>query len=759
MKLASGVLVLVILAGSFVAWALFRTPGHPPAPSPLPSSDSSPTAIPIRFGDGFVDDGGYPLAFSFTPEVADRRSLTELRESIRARVPRGRQAIAEQAREPGADRTTLAISAALLSLYDGDFLDAEARLTAVADDSTLSPELRANALALRGLAAMRRGEVANCVACVGPSSCIFPIAREAVHPFPDGVRQAVHDFIAYLRVRPDDVGVKWLLGIAAMALGDFPDAIPPEFRLPTELYQGPTSTEGRFRNIAQRVGLGARGPNMLGGSVFDDFTGDRLPDLFIGSIDAELEPSLFVNRGDGTFEDRSLSLGLGGQGTSANARHADFDNDGRLDLLILRGAWEHPARMSLMRNTDAGFEDVTAAAGLDQPIASESAEWADYDNDGRLDLFVCGETRLDRFDDANRCRLYHNEGNGRFVDVAATAGVENRRWAKGSAWGDYDNDGRPDLYVSNMNGANRLYHNNGDGTFTDVADHQGVTGSLSSFSCWFFDYDNDGWLDLFVGPFRATLNDYVQDRLGQPSSGERLRLFRNRGAEGFEDVTSAVGLDRVIMSMGSNFADIDNDGYLDVALGTGTTTYSSLVPNVLLRNRDGRSFEDVTVAAGAGHLQKGHGTSFADWDGDGDLDLFIETGGSAPGDRAHNVLFENPGSPRHWLALRLEGTRSNRSAIGARVEVETTERDGTTRRVHRVVGGQSSFGGNSLTVHVGLNHAEQADRVRITWPRDGAVQTFTDVAADQFVEIVEGDAEIQRRDRPRFTPPESAPAE
>jgi hypothetical protein len=553
----------------------------------------------------------------------------------------------------------------------------------------------------------------------------------------------VRDFITYLRQRPEDLGVRWLLNVACMTLREYPEGVPPEYRLPVEAFQ-PSEDAGRFRNVALAAGLGTRGQNMLGGSVLDDFTGDGLPDLFIGSIDADAEVSLFVNRGDGTFEDRADAMGLAGQGTTANARHADFDNDGRLDLLVLRGAWETPARMSLLRNTGEGFADVTGSAGLDEPIASESAEWGDYDNDGWLDLFVAGETRLDPFDEANRCRLYRNQGDGTFVNVAAEAGVENRRWAKGAAWGDYDADGRLDLFVSNMNGANRLYHNAGDGTFADVADRLGVTGPLSSFSCWFFDYDNDGRLDLFVGPFRATLNDYVKDSLGQPTSAERPRLFRNLGPDGFRDVTEEAGLNRVLMTMGSNFGDIDNDGYLDIYLGTGLTTYSSLVPNVLLKNQGGRRFEDVTVATGTGHLQKGHGTSLADYDGDGDLDLFIETGGSAPGDGAHNVLFQNPGHDRRWLALRLVGTRSNRSAIGARVEVAFAGPDGVARSVHRIVGGNSSFGGNCLVVHVGLDRATKADVVRITWPRDGAVQEFRDIAPDQTVEITEGTESIRR---------------
>ena len=199
-----------------------------------------------------------------------------------------------------------------------------------------------------------------------------------------------------------------------------------------------------------------------------------------------------------------------------------------------------------MRNRgDGTFEDVTAAAGLIAPIACQSGAWADYDNDGFVDLYMVGEYTPKRPDPrhpgqpipdpSNLGRLYHNNGNGTFTDVAETAGVRNDRWGKGAAWGDYDNDGDPDLYVSNNCEPNRLYRNNGDGTFTDVAVSLGVTEPLASFSCWWWDYDNDGRLDLFVAGF-ATIRSptSIRSHLGQPTAGERPRLFHNEGPAAFE---------------------------------------------------------------------------------------------------------------------------------------------------------------------------------------------------------------------------------
>ena len=165
-----------------------------------------------------------------------------------------------------------------------------------------------------------------------------------------------------------------------------------------------------------------RGPNLAGGSIFDDFNGDDLPDLFTTSIDVDRGASLFLNRGDGTFDDRSAAAGLDSQVYALNLARADYDNDGNADVLLLRGAWEKPGRLSLLRNKGGGvFEDVTVASGLGEPISTESAVWGDYDNDGWLDLFVCGEYARRRTPNAaaQRCRLYHNKGDGTFEDVAA----------------------------------------------------------------------------------------------------------------------------------------------------------------------------------------------------------------------------------------------------------------------------------------------------------------------------------------------------
>ncbi len=573
--------------------------------------------------------------------------------------------------------------------------------------------------------------------------------HEAVHRNQAGSRDAVRWFTAYLQESPRDVRIIWLLNIAYMTLGEYPEKVPPRYLISTEIFRSKVDV-GHFENVATRAGLTSRGPNLAGGSIFDDFNGDGLPDLFTTSLDADLGASLFINRGDGTFDDRSAFAGLGDQVYALNVTRADFDNDGNLDVLLLRGGWETPARLSLLKNQGNGkFEDVTLTAGLTEPIATESAAWGDYDDDGLVDLFVCGEflapgvvestTPTIPPDPRNYCRLYHNEGNGKLRNVAAAAGVTNGRCAKGSAWGDYDQDGKLDLFVSNMGQMCRLYHNEGGGKFVDVAPELGVTGTAYSFACWFWDYDNDGHLDLYVNDYRAKIAEVLASVMGAKLEGSsRPRLYHNLGSGKFEDVTRNVGLDRAMAPMGANFGDIDNDGFLDIYLGTGDMSYEGLDVKIMFKNIEGRFFEDVTTSSGTGHLQKGHGVSFADFDNDGDLDLFVELGGATPGDQGYNALFRNPGHAHHWLKVKLVGTKTNRAALGSRIRLDRKGVDDSTVSIYRTVGNNSSFGGNSLVESFGLLDAAQVTQLTVFWPTSKTTQSFRDLKIYQTVEITEG---------------------
>jgi FG-GAP-like repeat/ASPIC and UnbV len=705
------------------------------------------------------EDGGYETAMRFMAPIRDPGSLQELREAVRGRSRRGisllRADYAERAVSSPltsgqkAEKAALEQAIGFLYMYDGKFLEASSwleRALQTSRDPAIPAAMAKRATAVLGIVSLRRGEIENCLECIGPSSCIFPIAPEAIHQNTSGSRGAIRWFTAYLEQSPRDLRIIWLLNIAYMTLGEYPDKVPAQYRLPVDLLQS-GSDVGRFENVASRVGLSTRGPNLAGGSVFDDFTGDGLPDLFTTSLDADLGASLYVNLGTGAFEDRSASAGLGDQIYALNITRGDYDNDGNLDVLLLRGGWEKPLRLSLLRNRGYGvFEDVTNASGLGQPIATESAAWGDYDNDGWIDLFVCGEylspgskSSSGLHDLRNRCRLYHNQHDGTFVDVASRAGVSNDRCAKGSAWGDYDGDGLLDLFVSNMGQPCCLYRNDGDGRFHDVAQELGVTGPDASFACWFWDFDNDGFLDLYVNDYRARVAEVLCSAMGMKlNDSSRPRLYRNLGSAGFRDVSREVGLDRAMAPMGANFGDFDNDGFLDMYLGTGDMSYEGLDINLLFRNVGGERFEDVTVSSGTGHLQKGHGVSFADWDGDGDLDLFVELGGATPGDQAYNALFQNPGHGRHWLKVKLVGTVTNRAAIGARIRADVKDANGQIRSIYRTVGNNSSFGGNSLVETIGLLDASRVATLVITWPTSKSTQTYHDIPADKLITVKEG---------------------
>jgi hypothetical protein len=300
---------------------------------------------------------------------------------------------------------------------------------------------------------------------------------------------------------------------------------------------------------------------------------------------------------------------------------------------------------------------------------------------------------------------------------------------------DLDNDGYPDLFLNNLSDAGELYRNNRDGTFSNATSQMGINGPHRGFSCWTWDYDNDGWLDIFATSYDRTVSDVVKGLLGMPHSRHSNRLFRNLAGKGFEDKTKEAGLDMVFATMGSNFADFDNDGFLDMYLGTGEPSFATLIPNRMFKNVGGSRFSEITGTAGTGHLQKGHGVACGDWDRDGDTDLFIETGGAVNGDRFHDVLFQNPGQGNHWLTVKLVGKKTNRAAIGARIKVVTSDEKPLT--IHRHVSSGSSFGANPLQQTIGLAQSKTVAILEIHWPTSGTSQIFRDIPADQAIEVTE----------------------
>ena len=597
----------------------------------------------------------------------------------------------------------------------------------------------------QAVAYLRKAEFDNCQMHHNPESCLFPVRGGGVHAMRAGAEGAQRTLLELLQAQPDDRRARWLLNVAAMTLGNYPDAVPKRWLLAPELFRSDYEI-GRFQEIATRLGLDV--DDLAGGAIAEDFDGDGDLDLMCSAWGMASQIRLFRNNGDGSFTERTAAAGLTGIFGGLNIRQADYDNDGDADVLVLRGGWwktegHHPK--SLLRNNgDGTFSDVAEAAGVLSPHPTQTAAWLDYDGDGWLDLYI-GHESLE--DDPNPCELYRNNRDGTFTEVGAASGVANLGYVKGVTAGDYDNDGRPDLYLSRLKAANVLYHNDGPQAggrwkFSDVSARAGVTDPFYSFPTWFFDYDNDGRLDLFVSGYAIRdVGDYATEALGEGAPPESLpRLYHNRGDGTFADVTKAAHLDKILLTMGSNFGDLDNDGWLDFYLGTGDPDLATLIPNRMFRNADGRLFQDVTTSGGFGHLQKGHGVAFADLDNDGDQDIYITMGGAYEVDHFRNALFENPGhAGNHALVLKLEGVRANRAGIGARIKVVVDTGAGE-RTIYKSVGSGGSFGGNPLRAEIGLGTARAIRSVEILWPGSGTKQTVSGLALDRAYRIREGEA-------------------
>ncbi len=589
-------------------------------------------------------------------------------------------------------------------------------------------KLRRDIGELVGVAYLRLGEQQNCFEHGSADSCVLPIKGSGIHRNPEGSRRAIAQFEKILDKRPGNTSVRWLLNLAYMTLGEYPNRVPSKWRVNASLFETDYDIKP-FLDVAFQLGLDVNG--LAGGVVVEDLDRDGDLDLVCSSWGLRDPIRVFRNDG-GTFTDSTEASGLAGITGGLNLVHADYDNDGREDILVLRGAWwgaegRHPN--SLLRNTsrpgELRFEDVTHASGLLSFHPTQTAAWADYDGDGWLDLFIGNESEPSE--------LYRNNRDGTFTNVTGDAGLKLVAHVKAVAWGDFNNDNHPDLYISALGAPNRLYRNDGRGGFKNVAAEAGVEEPIASFPAWFFDYDNDGWLDLFVSGYSVAEGDYME----LEHKGESPRLYRNRGNGTFADVTERAGLDRLSLTMGSNFGDLDNDGFLDFYLGTGEPDLRALVPNRMYRNDAGRRFQDVTTSGGFGHLQKGHGVAFADLDHDGDQDIYAVMGGAYSGDVYRNVLFENPGHGNHFMILSLEGSDSNRSAIGARIRVQV-DSTGGARDIYATITTGGSFGSTSLRKTIGLGQATAVRELEVLWPATGKRQVFDNLPLDRWIVIEEG---------------------
>lgn len=575
----------------------------------------------------------------------------------------------------------------------------------------------------------------------GDWGLVPPANLKASYLKKDESRLAIQYYTRYLTRFPDDLEVRWQLNLAYMTLGQYPDLVPKPYLIPLSSFQSKEDF-GRFVDVAPAMGLTLL--REAGGLLVDDFENNGRLDIVTSSMGVCDQMHYFHNNGDGTFTDRTEHAGLIGQLGALNMVQADYNNDGCMDILVLRGGWEYPQRRSLLRNNCNGtFTDVTDQAGLGDPVtAANSAVWADIDNDGYLDLFIGNENLPSQ--------LFHNKGDGTFEDISHSAGIDKTAFTKGVTAADYDHDGYPDFYVSNFDGPNYLYHNNGNLTFTDVARQAGVQAPLISFPAWFFDYDNDGWPDLFVASYYMPIAESAKTYLGLPHNAETLKLYRNRHDGTFEDVTENVGLDKVFMTMGANFGDIDNDGYLDIYLGNGNPSYTSMFPHVLLHNDAAKSFTDITASSGTGDMHKGHAISFVDIDRSGNEAIIGDFGGAVPGD-AHTLrVFKNPGGKNDWINIHLVGVKSNRNGIGAQIHITVSDDGQPPRSIYRTGGETSSFGANPMELHIGLGHAARIQAIDLFWPATNSHQHFTGVEKNQFIEIKEFAAAVTKLDRPGY---------
>jgi hypothetical protein len=607
------------------------------------------------------------------------------------------------------------------------------------------------------IAYLRLGDRTNCINNHTAESCIFPLAGGGVHRDKTGAEKAIGLYKEILMDAPGDLESRWLLNVAYMSTGGYPSQVPPQFLL--KVRDDDTMHLVRpFRNVAMNIGVNYK--CIAGGSIVDDFNNDGYPDIVLSSWSLTEPMRYYRNNANGTFTDVSDSSGLGYLTGGLNIQQTDYNNDGYKDIFVLRGGWKGKFGKnpnSLLRNNGNGtFTDVTKGSGLLTFHPSQTATWADFNNDGWLDVFIGNETTPG--EEAHPCQLFVNNRNGTFTEMAAKAGCAVVKFVKGVTSGDYDNDGLPDIFLSTLNGNKILLRNesnkNGVIQFRDVSQEAGLTHNTTrTFPTWFWDYDNDGWPDILVCGYEFTqsLSYYAGAEAIQLPIGNagKVFLFRNKHDGTFEDVSARAGLNSTAFAMGANFGDIDNDGYLDFYLGTGNPQLKSAVPNKLFKNIGGDHFLDVTTSARVGNLQKGHGVSFADLDNDGNEDIYIKMGGAYTGDAFENSLYLNPGQNKnHWINILLQGVVSNRAAIGAKIKV-TFRENNQERSVYRDVNSGGSFGSNPLCQHIGVGEGNTIDQVAISWPVTGKTQVLRNLPIDTNVKIIEGDSVFSTYDLSR----------
>jgi len=624
--------------------------------------------------------------------------------------------------------------------YDESILRMNSLISVIDDNKLNLPAAEYIKLkAFLGVCYLRKGEIENCQANHNEYSCLFPIEKYGVHKNIDGSTAAKQIFLELLEKDPSDMRIRWLYNIAEMTLGNYPDKVKPTYLIAPKVFKSDTEIK-RFTDVAMGLGLGVN--DIAGGVIMEDFNSDYHLDLMVSSYGIDDQLRFFENDGNGNFVDKTDAANLSGLVSGLNLLQADYNNDGHMDVLVLRGAWlglqgKHPNSL-LHNNGDGTFTDVTKKSGLYSKFPTQTATWADFNNDGWIDLFIGNESSKSI---SAPSQLYFNNQDGSFTDVAADKGVNLNLFIKGCTSGDIDNDGDIDLYVSVIQGDNYLMQNQGASanfTFKNIATPSGTNNPQRSFPCWMFDYNQDGFQDIFVSgfdfsQFETAGGEVAKAYLGKKTIAELPILFKNNQNGSFKNVSREAGLSEPLFTMGCNYGDINNDGYLDFYAATGTPDFSALIPNKMFLNSNGDSFLDVTTAAGLGHLQKGHGVSIGDIDNDGDQDIYHVLGGSYDGDNFMNALFINPTNDNNWVKIKLIGQKANRAAIGARIKLFTKE-----RIWYATVSSGGSFGANPLMVEKGLGKSDHIDKIEIIWPGSETIQTIENLKVNRCYQIEEG---------------------
>ena len=531
--------------------------------------------------------------------------------------------------------------------------------------------------------------------------------------------------VACMEAEPGNERARSLLWLSAQKLGGYPEFVPASCRMEVKAGYEPTTVH--YDDIGTRIGLDKTSAGR-GVAIFD-FDNDGLLDILVAAAHGGC--TLYRNRGDGYFEDVSISSGLDKCVNGFAVTAGDYDNDGYTDLFVTRLGFYGGEGQLFHNNGDGTFTDVTAQAGLKVWGPAFTAAWVDYDGDGHLDLFIANNLG-GLFDRKTPNRLFRNNGDGTFTEVTEEAGLSTIWPTIGCAWGDYDNDGRPDLFLSNALGRSQLFHNNGDGTFTDVSQRAGVAELAFGSPAFWFDYDNDGWMDVaqFVWSDHEDMVHTLRTGAA-PADGSPMRIYHNNRDGTFKMLNREIGIDGCFGTMSGNAGDVNNDGHLDLVLGNGSPKMDRMDPMVLMET-DGQRFRNTTFAAGLPFTGKSHGVTLADLFGDGRLSIIVGAGGAYPGDLLTTSVFYPRELPGNYLNVRLAGVKSNRSAIGARVVLEAGG-----RKQYREVSGGSNFGCLPFEQHFGLAAIEAVDAIEVRWP-SGLVQRFEGLPANRTLEFTEG---------------------